>query len=81
MSPKNDKGIAKLNLTTMQNESMKEMQYLVKVEETLPLVEKKLISEHMMEEGGGLSTHVQVEELEKIIPYWEIIYAIAKIKR
>ncbi len=80
-APKNEKGITKLNLTTMQNDSMRELNYLIKTEETLCLVEKKLISDHMMEEGGGLSTTLQVEELEKMTPFWEIIYSLAKVKR
>ncbi len=78
---KNDKGILKISLTEMQNDSMKELGYLIKVEETIPLVEIKLITDHMMEEGGVIATNVQVEEIQKIIPYWEIIYALGKVRR
>lgn len=80
-TPPNDKGVIKVNLTEMQNDSMKEMGYLIKIEETLPLIEKKLIGEQVMEEGGSVSSVVQVEELEKITPFWEIIYALGKVKR
>ena len=80
-APKNDKGIVKVNLTELQNDSMKELGYLIKTEETLPLVAKTLITEHVMEEGGSLSTTVQLEELEKVTPFWEIIYTLGKVKR
>lgn len=80
-APKNDKGVVKVSLTEMQNDSMKDLQYLIKIEETLPLVEAKLISDHQMEEGGGISTFVQIEELSKIVPFWEIIYALGKVRR
>ena len=65
----------------MQNESMKELGYLVKIEETQPLVEGHLMGEPTMQDGGGVTSEVQIEELEKIVPFWEIIYALAKVKR
>ena len=34
-----------------------------------------------MIEGGGVNSDIQIEELEKIVPFWEIIYALAKVKR
>lgn len=80
-APKNDKGITKINLTEVQNDSMRDLGFVIKAEETNCLVEKKLITEHMMEEGGGLSTTLQLDELEKITPFWEIIYNVAKLKR
>lgn len=80
-APKDKKGMTKVNLTQMQNESMKELGYVIKTEEVNPLVEKKLISEPMMEDGGGLSVTLAVEDLEKITPFWEIIYALGKIRR
>lgn len=81
LAPKNEKGITKLNLTNMVNESMKELTYLIKTEDTLSLVEKSLITEHMTEEGGSLTTTLVLEDLERLTPFWEIIYALGKIKR
>lgn len=75
-----DKGNVKLNLTHVTNESMKELQFVIKPEETLSLVEKKLIGEHMMVDGG-LQTLINIAELERITPYWNIIYAVRKITR
>jgi CRP-like cAMP-binding protein len=80
-APKNEKGVLKVSLTEMQNDSMKELGYLIKIEETLPLIEKKLMGDQIMEEGGGVTSVVQLEDLEKITPYWEIIYALGKVKR
>ncbi len=80
-APANDKGVVKISLTELQNDSMKELGYLIKLEETLPLIEKKLLGEQVMEEGGVVSATVQLEELEKITPFWEIIYALGKVKR
>lgn len=79
--PKDAKGFVKLNLTVVQNESMKELGFLIKTEETLGLIEKKLLGDQMMEEGGGLSSMMSIEELDKTVPYWEIIYALAKVRR
>ncbi|MEZ0391722.1 MAG: Crp/Fnr family transcriptional regulator [Pseudobdellovibrionaceae bacterium] len=79
--PKNDKGVVKVSLTELQNESMKELGYLIKTEETQPLIEKKLLGEQTMEEGGIISSTLQLDELEKITPFWEIIYALGKVKR
>ena len=80
--PANDKGLSKISLTDLQNDSMRELGFLIRVEETLPLVEKKLISEHMMtEDGKGLTTTLDLVNLEKITPFWTIIYAVRKIRR
>lgn len=79
--PKDDKGVVKVSLTGLQNDSMKELGFLIKIEETLPLIEKKLMGDQIMEEGGGISSVVQIEELEKITPFWSIIYALKKVTR
>lgn len=78
---KNDKGQVKVNLTVMQNESMKELGFLIKTEETFALIEKKIMGDQMMEEGGALSSMISPDELDKIVPYWEIIYALGKVRR
>lgn len=75
----NAKGLTKLNLTDIQNESMKELEYLVKVDDFNALTEKKLMTEKMMEEGGLFSL-VDISDLEKIYPYWAIIYALKKVR-
>ena len=71
----------KISLTQLQNDSQSELGYSIKLEETLPLIEKGLMTEHVMETDSGISSTVQLEEMEKIIPFWEILFAISKIKR
>lgn len=79
--PKNDKGFVKLSLTTVQNESMKELGHLIKTEETFGLIEKKVMGDQMMEEGGGLSSMIAPDELDRTVPFWEIIYTLSKVRR
>lgn len=78
--PKNDKGITKLSLTDIQNNSMRDLGFLIKVDDFNSLIEKKLLSDKMMEEAG-LFSNVQVEELEKSSPYWGIIYGLKRVTR
>jgi len=77
---KNDKGHVKLNLTEVQNDSMREVGFLVKIEELLPLVEKKLMSDQLME-ATGIFSNVAIDDIEKITPYWQIIYSLKKVKK
>ncbi|MFN8943946.1 MAG: Crp/Fnr family transcriptional regulator, partial [Pseudobdellovibrionaceae bacterium] len=50
-APENDKGFRKINVNDIQNESMKDLGNLIKVEELNPLIEKKILPEKTMEEG------------------------------
>jgi CRP/FNR family transcriptional regulator, cyclic AMP receptor protein len=74
------KGNTKMSLTEMQNDSMRELSFLVKVDDVNPLIEKKLIGDKMMEESG-VYTAFKMDELEKMAPYWEIIYSLKKFIR
>lgn len=76
----NAKGDTKLSLNDMQNESMRELGYLVKIDDVNPLIEKKLISDKIMEETG-IFVSFKLEELEKMAPYWGIIYDLKKMTR
>lgn len=78
--PKNDKGQVNVNLTELQNDSMKELGYLIKVDDVNPLIEKKITGEKTMHNGAILIT-VQLDDLEKIAPFWSIIYALKKVTR
>ncbi len=75
-----DKGFLKVNLTELQNESMRELGYLLKVEDTHSLVASKLIADHMMEPTGIFSL-VNVKDLERIVPFWTIVYALKKVRK
>lgn len=79
---KDAKGLIKLNLNEIQNESMKELGYLVKNEDHNSLIEKKVVQEPVMsEDGKSLTVSFNSDELEKIYPYWGFLYAIKKVRR
>lgn len=67
------KGASKINLTTVQNESMKELGALIKVDDVNSLIEKKLISEKMTEESG-LCVKLNLSEIEKPTRYWKLVW-------
>lgn len=76
----NDKGVVKLSLKAMQDESMRELDFLVKVDDVNPLIEKKLISDKVMEETGIYITFI-LSDLEKITPKWDLIYKLKRMTR
>lgn len=75
-----EKGFVKVNLTEIQNESMKELGNLVKVDEMNALSANKIVSDQMMEPSG---VHVQVEldVVERLANFWDIVYFLRKAKR
>lgn len=75
-----DKGFVKMSLTEMQNDSMRELGYLVKVEETHGFVQSKAIGDHMME-PTGIFCQVNLKDIERMIPFWTIIYALKKVRK
>ena len=79
---KDAKGLIRVNLTEIQNESMRELGYLIKIEDHNSLIEKKVIQEPVMsEDGKTLNISFNADELEKIYPYWGFLYAIKKVRR
>lgn len=75
----NDKGEITVNLTDMQNNSMKDLNQLIGVNDTDSLAEKGLISEKVSGEGGVLTTTFKLQDLESIYPYWELVHILTKI--
>jgi CRP/FNR family transcriptional regulator, cyclic AMP receptor protein len=75
----NDKGIVKINLTEMQNNSMKDLGYLVGVNDCDSLAEKKLLQDKQSGDGGVLTQAFNLKDLETIHPFWEMIFALSKI--
>jgi len=74
-----DKGEVKVSLTDIQNNSMKDLGYLVGVNDSDPLAEKGLIQEKQSGDGGQLFVKFKMEDVDKIYPFWEFIFAIKKI--
>jgi CRP/FNR family transcriptional regulator, cyclic AMP receptor protein len=76
----NDKGEVKVNLNLIQNESMKDLGYVVSVNDYAALTEKKLVGEKSSEKDSVSITY-DFNMLDKIYPFWELIYLIDKYDR
>ena len=73
-------GAITVSLTRMQNDSMKDLNELIKADQVDGLVEKGLCGEKMMTDGN-VQAPVNIEEIEPLIHYWTIIYALGKIQK
>ncbi len=71
------KGFHKINTNDIQNDSMKDLGRLIRVEELNPLIEKKMVSEKIMEEAG-VFVMVNPEEVSKLAKYWSLINDLKK---
>lgn len=76
----NPKGARKVNVNDLQNDSMKDLGFLLKVEDLNPLIEKHVVSEKIMEEGG-VFVNLILEDIEKMAAYWKIIWDLKRILR
>ncbi len=74
-----DKGMVKISLTEMQNNSMRDLNQLIGVNDADSLTEKGLTEDKQSAEGGAVLVRFNLADLEKIIPFWEIVYALKKI--
>ncbi len=74
------KGIVKVNLTQMQNDSMKDLGYLFSPDDVNSFAEKKLTSEKMSGDGGLFLTYNR-KEIEDIFPMWELVHATRNVTR
>lgn len=75
--PPDAKGWHKINVNDIQNESMKDLGRLIRVEELNPAIEKKLISEKIMEESG-IYVMINPTEVEKMTKNWSLINNLKK---
>lgn len=76
----NDKGVVKISLTEAQNNSMKDLGYLVNTNSSDGLAEKGLVQEKQSGDGGVLTQEFVLADLERIFPYWEMVHALTKLK-
>ena len=74
------KGKTKVNLTQMQNDSMKDLGFLFSVDDVNSLGEKGLVAEKSAGEGG-LFTAYELAEIERMKEYWDLIHATRRITR
>jgi CRP/FNR family cyclic AMP-dependent transcriptional regulator len=78
-TPKDARGNLKLNLTQIQADSLRDLGHMMSVDDVDSLAEKKLTSEKMSQDGS-LSVNIELEELERIYPFWEIVHALRKVQ-
>ncbi len=75
---KDEKGRVIVNLTELQNSSMKDLGRVQDVGSVDSLIEKKLIEEKQTGEGN-VTVGFMIADLERILPYWELVYVLNKI--
>jgi CRP-like cAMP-binding protein len=76
----NDKGEVTVNLTQMQNDSMKDLGFLFNADDVNSLVEKKVTSDKISGEGS-LSLKFHLGDMQTTYPYWDLIHALRKFQR
>ncbi len=74
-----ESGIVTVNLTDMQNNSMKDLGRLFSVSDTDSLAEKKVVQDKQSGEGGALTQKFNLKEIETLAYYWELVFALSKI--
>jgi hypothetical protein len=79
-TPDEKTGKVKVNITQVQNESMKDLSYLVSINDYTSVIEKGLVGEKSSEKDG-VAVSFDLKVLEKVHPYWELIYLIEKQDR
>lgn len=75
----NDKGEVTVNLTDIQNNSMKDLGTLVSVNATDVFAEKGLVQEKQSGEGGILTQKFILKDILAALPNWELVHALLKI--
>lgn len=70
------KGDVKINLTQIQNDSMKDLTYVVQVNDFNGLIKKGICSEKMQEKDG-LSVKFNKADAEKNYQFWQIVHTIS----
>jgi len=78
--PANEKGSRKINVTEMQNDSMRDLGYVFRAEDMNPLVEKKLVSEKTMQDKSVFVTAI-LEDLEPLAKNWRFVWDLKKCLR
>jgi len=73
-------GAARVSLTHIQNESMKELTYVLTTNDFNGLVNKKLVGEPESS-NGELFIKFEMDPLQKLLSYWEIVYTLERVQR
>lgn len=75
---KDEKGRVTISLTEMQNDSMKDLNQLIDVNAPNSLIEKGLCEDKQTKEGA-ITMAFNLDEVEKITPYWQLVYTLSKV--
>lgn len=75
---KDDKGRVVVNLTEIQNNSMKDLSQVVDVNAPNSLIEKGLCEDKQTKEGS-LTMAFNIDELNRITPHWSLVYNLLKV--
>lgn len=70
-------GVRKIDLNTVQNDSMRDLGFLIKMDDFGSLIEKKVVSEKVMDEKGVFIT-MMLPEIEPQMKFWKIIWEFRK---
>ncbi len=73
----NHKGLYKVDLTDVQNESMKETGNLIRTDDINPLIEKKYLTEKIMDEKG-VYIMVELPYVEPLAKNWALVNNLKK---
>jgi len=74
-----DKGFVQVNLTEMQNNSMRDLNSLFNTADADSLAEKGLVQEKQSGDGGMLTMKSKLDDVCDVLPFWEIIYTLKKV--
>ncbi len=73
----NHKGFRKVNLNDVQNESMKETGNLIRVDDVNSLIEKKYLTEKIMDEKG-VYLMVALDDVEHLARNWTVVNSLKR---
>lgn len=69
------KGLVKINLTQIQNESMKDLGFVLTVNEWESVISKKITGDKISE-SGSISLPFDLKIVESLLKNWEVVYTI-----
>ena len=75
---KDEKGRVVVNLTEIQNNSMKDLSQVIDVNAPNSLIEKGLCEEKQTKEGH-LTMGFNIDEISRITPYWQLVFTLLKV--
>jgi CRP-like cAMP-binding protein len=73
----NSKGLHKVDLTDVQNDSMRELGFLLKIDDVNPLATKEYISERILDDKGTYLM-VEISKVEPMAKNWTLVNNLKK---